>query len=165
MQNYFSKTLLFNKLKCSDAKSKSNSTQTSTICWPRKVRLIRCSDLVFASSGRFQQTELAKRPFLKQLSGTVALMILGVSFTKRYFTFPHYHKDQSKPMYLSNGELHPMENQPAVSVISANLTSSSIERGSHTSIRQAPGTSVNVMISKTTTLATEANSIFNHFFF
>ena len=120
---------------------------------------------MFASSGRFQQTELAKRPFLKQVSGTVALMILGVSFTKRYFTFPHYHKDQSKPMYLSNGELHPMENQPAVSVNSANLTTFAIERGRYTSICQAPGTSVNVMNTKTTNLATKANSIFNHYFF
>ena len=52
---------------------------------------------------------------MKQVSGTVALMVLGVSFTKRFYTFPHYHKDESKPMYLSNGELHPGEKQPKVS--------------------------------------------------
>ena len=43
--------------------------------------------------GGLQTTHLSKRPFQKQLIGTVALMVLGFSFTKRYYTFPHYHKD------------------------------------------------------------------------
>jgi hypothetical protein len=43
----------------------------------------------------------------------MALMVLGFNYTKRYYTMPHYHKDESKPMLLSNGELHPMEHQPA----------------------------------------------------
>ena len=36
-----------------------------------------------------------------------------MSITKRYFTMPHHHKDTSQPMYLANGELHPLEDQPA----------------------------------------------------
>jgi hypothetical protein len=36
-------------------------------------------------------------------------MVLGFNFTKRYMTFPHHHKDESKPMTLLNGELHPFE--------------------------------------------------------
>ena len=44
--------------------------------------------------------------------GAFALMVMGLSYTKRYLTFPHYHKNTDKPMLLSNGELHPMEFQP-----------------------------------------------------
>lgn len=44
--------------------------------------------------------------------GTIALFVLGFNFTKRYYTFPHYHKDKKSPMFLANGELHPMEKQP-----------------------------------------------------
>ena len=63
--------------------------------------------------GHMQTTQLAKFPFQKHLIGTLAMMVLGFNYTKRYYTFPHYHKDTSKPMFLSNGELHPMEKQPA----------------------------------------------------
>ena len=67
--------------------------------------------------GALQRSQLAKVPFQKQLVGSLALMVLGFNFTKRYFTFPHAHKDESKPMLLLNGELHPFENQPAVKLI------------------------------------------------
>ena len=52
-------------------------------------------------------------PFQKCLVGTVALTIIGFNYTKRYYTMPHAHKDESKPMLMLNGELHPMERQPA----------------------------------------------------
>ena len=64
---------------------------------------------LMARKGTQQVTHLERAPFQKQLVGTVALMILGLNFTKRYYTFPHHHKDTSKPMYLANGELHPFE--------------------------------------------------------
>jgi hypothetical protein len=62
--------------------------------------------------GPLQTTQLAKFPFQKHLVGTIALMILGFNYTKRFYTFPHYHKDTTKPMLLANGELHPFESQP-----------------------------------------------------
>ena len=58
-----------------------------------------------------QRSQLSKAPIHKQVVGTLALMILGFNYTKRYMTFPHHHKDDSKPM-LINGELHPFEQQP-----------------------------------------------------
>jgi hypothetical protein len=64
---------------------------------------------------------LKKVPFQKHLIGTIALMILGFNFTKRYYTFPHHHKDESKPMLLLNGELHPYEKQPAVRLLNSQL--------------------------------------------
>ena len=64
--------------------------------------------------GAMQRSQLSKVPFQKQLVGSLALIVLGFNFTKRYYTFPHAHKDESKPMLLLNGELHPYENQPAV---------------------------------------------------
>lgn len=39
-------------------------------------------------------------------------MVLGFNYTKRFYTLPHFHKDTSQPMFLSNGELHPGEKQP-----------------------------------------------------
>ena len=67
--------------------------------------------------GAYTITHQQKRPFQKQLVGTVCLSILGFNVTKRYYTFPHFHKDTSHPLTLANGELHPMEAeiQPAVS--------------------------------------------------
>jgi hypothetical protein len=62
-----------------------------------------------------QRSYLTKVPFHKHLVGTVALMVLGFNFTKRYYTFPHAHKDSTQPMLLLNGELHPFEKQPKVS--------------------------------------------------
>ncbi len=64
-----------------------------------------------------QRSQLSKLPFQKHLVGTLALMVLGFNFTKRYMTFPHPHKDDSKPMLLLNGDLHPFEKQPPVSLI------------------------------------------------
>ena len=67
--------------------------------------------------GVLQRSQLSKFPFQKHLIGSIALMILGFNFTKRYYTFPHFHKDQTKPMLLPNGELHPFENQPTVNIL------------------------------------------------
>ena len=64
-----------------------------------------------------QRSQLAKVPFQKQLVGSLALIVLGFNVTKRFYTFPHHHKDESQPMLLLNGELHPFENQPAVSTL------------------------------------------------
>ena len=44
--------------------------------------------------------------------GTCALFIIGFNYTKRYYTLPHAHKDESQPMLMYNGELHPHEDQP-----------------------------------------------------
>ena len=65
--------------------------------------------------GATQITHQQKRPFMKQVSGTIALTVLGFNVTKRYCTFPHYHKDHSHEMTLANGELHPFEHQHVVS--------------------------------------------------
>ena len=65
--------------------------------------------------GMYAQTHQQKRPFQKVVAGSVCLSIFGFNVTKRYFTFPHYHKDTSHPLTLANGELHPFEKQPAVS--------------------------------------------------
>ena len=47
--------------------------------------------------------------------GYCALVVLGFNVTKRYYTLPHAHKDESKAMLMYNGELHPYEfNQPKV---------------------------------------------------
>ena len=59
--------------------------------------------------GANQTTHMQKLPFAKQMVGSMALMVIGFNFTKRYFTMPHHHKDNSKPMVLSNGQLHPYE--------------------------------------------------------
>ena len=63
-----------------------------------------------------QKSQLQSFVFQKHLVGTLALMVLGFNFTKRWYTMPHHHKDESQPMTLLNGELHPFENQPAVSI-------------------------------------------------
>mmetsp|Transcript_27687 Transcript_27687/g.24510 ORF Transcript_27687/g.24510 Transcript_27687/m.24510 type:complete len:99 (+) Transcript_27687:31-327(+) len=34
------------------------------------------------------------------------------SYTKRWYEVPHHHKDESQPMLMPNGELHPNEVQP-----------------------------------------------------
>ena len=67
---------------------------------------------LLTSKGSFQLTHMSKPPFQKHLVGTCALFILGFNYTKRYFTMPHHHKDESKPMLMYNGELHPFEKQP-----------------------------------------------------
>ena len=68
-------------------------------------------------AGAYAITHQQKRPFQKQLAGTVCLTVLGFNVTKRYYTLPHYHKDTSHPLTLENGELHPYEKeQPAVSI-------------------------------------------------
>jgi hypothetical protein len=67
---------------------------------------------LLTQKGVKQTTQLQKLPFQKQLMGTMGLMILGFNFTKRFYTFPHFHKDSSHPMLLANGELHPNEFQP-----------------------------------------------------
>ena len=88
---------------------------------------------------------------MKQVSGTVALMVLGVSFTKRFYTFPHFHKDESKPMYLSNGELHPGEKQPAVSLNVIGINTYNSIGNVRLDIQQARGSNVNkvnVMVFK-----------------
>ena len=61
-----------------------------------------------------QKSQLSKVPFQKQMVGSLALIVLGFNFTKRFYTFPHAHKDETKPMLLMNGELHPFEKQPPV---------------------------------------------------
>ena len=67
---------------------------------------------VLTRKGIFQQSHMVKVPFQKHMVGTCALVILGFNFTKRYYTMSHHHKDESKPMLMFNGELHPFENQP-----------------------------------------------------
>ena len=67
---------------------------------------------LLTQKGARQQTHQTKRPMQKQVVGTIALTILGFNVTKRYYTFPHYHKDSSQPMRLANGELHPFDMQP-----------------------------------------------------
>ena len=67
---------------------------------------------VLTRKGVFQQSNMVKVPFQKHMVGTFALIVLGFNFTKRYYTMPHHHKDESKPMLMFNGELHPFENQP-----------------------------------------------------
>ena len=56
---------------------------------------------------------MSKVPFQKHMVGTCALFIIGLNYTKRYYTMPHAHKDETKPMLMYNGELHPHEQQPA----------------------------------------------------
>ena len=55
---------------------------------------------------------MVKVPFQKHMVGYVALFVIGFNFTNRYYTMPHAHKDESKPMLMYNGQLHPFENQP-----------------------------------------------------
>ena len=74
---------------------------------------------LLTKKGAYQITHQQKRPFQKQLVGTVALSVLGFNVTKRYCTFPHYHKDLDHPVTLANGELHPFDYQPAVSTLPA----------------------------------------------
>ena len=47
--------------------------------------------------------------------GSFALVYMGGNMTRRYFVFPHFHKDEHKPLTLANGELHPYDKQPKVS--------------------------------------------------
>ena len=77
---------------------------TNTMC-----SLPRVSMPLTMSLGIQQRSQLSKLPFQKHLVGTLALMVLGFNFTKRYMTFPHHHKDDSQPMLILNGELHPFE--------------------------------------------------------
>ena len=58
---------------------------------------------------------MSKQPFQKNVIGSLALVYLGGNMTRRYFVFPHYHKDETKPLTLANGELHPYDKQPKVS--------------------------------------------------
>ena len=74
-----------------------------------RVRVIRIKHI-----GVMQKSQLSKVPFQKQMVGSLALIVLGFNFTKRFYTFPHAHKDETKPMLLLNGELHPFEKQPPV---------------------------------------------------
>ena len=67
---------------------------------------------LLTSKGVFTKTHLETPPFQKHMVGYVAMVVLGFNVTKRYFTMPHHHKDESKPMLMYNGELHPFENQP-----------------------------------------------------
>ena len=67
---------------------------------------------LLSRKGEFQRTQLAKVPFQKHFVATLAMMVLGFNYTKRFYTLPHFHKDTSQPMFLSNGELHPGEKQP-----------------------------------------------------
>ena len=62
------------------------------------------------AKGINQRTHMVKVPFQKHMVGYCAMIILGLNFTKRYYTMPHAHKDTSKPMLMFNGELHPYEN-------------------------------------------------------
>ena len=55
---------------------------------------------------------MPKVPFQKHLVGTMALFVIGFNYTKRYYTMPHAHKDDSEPMLMANGQLHPFEKQP-----------------------------------------------------
>jgi len=66
---------------------------------------------LLTSKGVMAQTHMPKVPFQKHMIGTICLMIIGFNYTKRYYTMPHAHKDESKPMLMA-GELHPYENQP-----------------------------------------------------
>ena len=66
--------------------------------------------------GPQQRSHLTKYPFHKHLVGSLALIVLGFNVTKRYYTFPEHVKDDSQPMLLLNGELHPFENQPKVNI-------------------------------------------------
>ena len=70
---------------------------------------------LLTAKGIYAQTHQQKRPFQKAVAGSLCLGILGFNVTKRYYTFPHFHKDTTKPLTLANGELHPFEKQPAVS--------------------------------------------------
>ena len=67
---------------------------------------------VLTKKGVFQSSHMQKVPFQKHLVGTCALIVLGFNYTKRYYTMPHAHKDESKPMLMYNGDLHPYETQP-----------------------------------------------------
>ena len=80
--------------------------------------------------GAMQKSQLQKIPFQKHLIGTVALMVLGFNFTKRFYTFPHHHKDESQPMLLLNGDLHPFENQPKVTIIVFQFNNNRVQKKS-----------------------------------
>ena len=67
---------------------------------------------LLTKKGNRAYSYMTKIPFQKSMIGTVALFIIGFNYTKRYFTFPHAHKDPSQPMLMYNGELHPYEDQP-----------------------------------------------------
>ena len=67
---------------------------------------------LLTQKGVKQTTQLNRFCTQKHLIGTMALFVLGFNFTKRFYTFPHFHKDESQPMLLANGELHPNEFQP-----------------------------------------------------
>ena len=67
---------------------------------------------LLTSKGKFSATHMTKVPFQKHLVGTCALFLLGLNYTKRFYTMPHHHKDETKPMLMFNGQLHPFEDQP-----------------------------------------------------
>ena len=67
---------------------------------------------VLTKKGVFQQSHMSKVPFQKHMVGTIALFIIGFNYTKRYYTMPHHHKNEKKPMLMYSGELHPFEDQP-----------------------------------------------------
>merc|ERR1711998_104817 len=68
---------------------------------------------VLTKKGAHQTSHMVKVPFQKHMVGTFALIVIGFNYTKRYYTMPHAHKDDNKPMLMFNGELHPFEDQPA----------------------------------------------------
>ena len=49
----------------------------------------------------------------KSLIGFTVAIIGAWAMARRYYELPHVHKDTTKPMLLTNGELHPYEVQPA----------------------------------------------------
>ena len=51
--------------------------------------------------------------FVCSFVGAMAAILGAFNYTKRYYEFPHMHKDESKPMMLTETELHPYEIQPA----------------------------------------------------
>ena len=55
---------------------------------------------------------MQKQSFQKNVVGSLALAFMGMNMTKRYYNFPHFHKDKTKPLTLANGELHPYDHQP-----------------------------------------------------
>merc|ERR1712070_593361 len=67
---------------------------------------------ILTQKGLMARSHMARAPFQKMFVGTCALYLIGLNYTKRYFTMPHAHKDSSHPMLFSTGELHPYEQQP-----------------------------------------------------
>ena len=65
-----------------------------------------------ANPAHQQSLNQGTHSFVRSFVGAIAIMLAGFNYTKRYYEFPHMHKDTSKPMVLPNGELHPLELQP-----------------------------------------------------